>query len=80
MDNSDIENKKISVNTFIFPTFLILIIATVKMMELKTGSNWSNLGVEPKNISGLKGIILSPFIHGSVKHLFNNTIPLFLLV
>ena len=80
MDNSNIENKKISASTFIFPTFLLIIIATVKMLELKTGSNWSHLGIEPKNISGLKGIILSPFIHGSVKHLFNNTLPLFFLL
>jgi membrane associated rhomboid family serine protease len=28
---------------------------------------------------GLKGIIFSPFIHGSLKHLFNNSIPLLLL-
>jgi len=80
MDNYDIENKKISANTFIFPTFLLLIIATVKMIELKTGSNWAHFGVEPKNISGLKGVFLSPFIHGSTKHLFNNTIPLFFLL
>ena len=80
MDNYDIENKKISTNTFIFPTFLILIISMVKMIELKTGSNWAHLGVEPKNISGLKGIFLSPFIHGSVKHLFNNILPLFFLL
>ena len=80
MDNYDIENKKISANTFIFPTFLILIISMVKMMELKTGSNWTDFGVEPKNISGLKGVFLSPFIHGSVKHLFNNVLPLFFLL
>ena len=76
----DIENKKISANTFIFPTFLILIISMVKMIELKTGSNWVHLGVEPKNISGLKGVFLSPFIHGSVNHLFNNVLPLFFLL
>ena len=76
----DIENKKISANTFIFPTFLILIISMVKMIELKTGSNWVHFGVEPKNISGLKGVFFSPFIHGSVKHLFNNVLPLFFLL
>tara|TARA_Y100001968_G_C19410334_1_gene745937 strand:- start:1102 stop:1749 length:648 start_codon:yes stop_codon:yes gene_type:complete len=80
MDNYDIENKKISSSSFIFPTFLLLIIATVKMLELKTGSNWAHFGVEPKNISGLKGIFFSPFIHGSIKHLFNNVIPLFFLL
>jgi membrane associated rhomboid family serine protease len=28
---------------------------------------------------GLKGILFAPFIHGSLKHLFNNSIPLFAL-
>lgn len=50
------------------------------MIELKTGSNWVHFGVEPKNISGLKGVFFSPFIHGSVKHLFNNVLPLFFLL
>ena len=80
MDNYDIENKKISSHTFIFPTLLLLLIALVKSVELKTGSNWSYFGVYPKSIEGLKGIILSPFIHGSIKHLFNNIVPLFFLL
>jgi membrane associated rhomboid family serine protease len=80
MDNYDIENKKISSHTFIFPTLLLLLIALVKSFELKTGSNWSGLGVYPKSIEGLKGIILAPFIHGSIKHLFNNIVPLFFLL
>ena len=80
MDNYDIENKKISAHTFIFPTLLLLLIALVKSFELKTGSNWSYFGVYPKSIEGLKGIILSPFIHGSIKHLFNNIVPLFFLL
>jgi len=28
---------------------------------------------------GLRGILFSPFIHGDIKHLFNNTFPLFVL-
>ena len=78
--NNDIENKKISINIFIFPIILLLIITLIKTVELKTGSNWSYLGVKPQNLEGLKGIVLSPFIHGSTKHLFNNLIPLFFLL
>lgn len=80
MKNTDLENKKISSQTFIFPTFILLLIAIVKTLELKTGSSWGHLGVYPKTIDGLKGIILSPFIHGSIKHLFNNIVPLFFLL
>tara|TARA_B100000902_G_scaffold50561_1_gene57304 strand:- start:293 stop:946 length:654 start_codon:yes stop_codon:yes gene_type:complete len=80
MDNYDLENKKISSNTFLFPTLLVFILLLVKVIEEKTGASFTYLGVEPKNIEGLKGIIFSPFIHGSIKHLINNLIPLFFLL
>ena len=80
MENYDIENKKISANTFVFPICILLIITLVKTIELKTGSSFSFLGVFPKEIKGMPGILLSPFVHGSIKHLFNNIIPLFFLL
>ena len=80
MDNYDIENKKISANTFIFPLLILLSMSLVKSLELKTGSDWGQFGVFPKEIYGLKGVLFSPFIHGSIKHLFNNLIPLFFLL
>jgi len=79
MSNYNIENKKISSNTFIFPTFLLIIICLVKSFEINSGYSLSYMGVFPRDIGGLKGIIFSPFIHGSTKHLFNNLIPLFFL-
>ena len=80
MNHLDIENKKISNSTFIFPTVLVFIIILVKWIEIKTNSDWYYLGVYPQKIQGLKGILLSPFIHGSIKHLFNNIVPLFFLL
>ena len=80
MDNSDIENKKISSNTFVLPIIIALIIAIVEMLEVKTGYNFHFLGVFPKETKGMLGIIFSPFIHGSTKHLFNNIVPLFFLL
>lgn len=37
------------------------------------------LGIYPGKVSSLTGIITSPFIHSGVRHLFNNTLPLFIL-
>ena len=34
----------------------------------------------PRTLKGLKGILFSPFIHSGVKHLFNNSVPLFILL
>lgn len=48
-------------------------------MELQLGANFNEFGVYPRRLSGLRGILFSPFIHGSVEHLYNNTIPLAVL-
>lgn len=37
------------------------------------------LGVYPQTYSGLIGIVTAPLIHGSLEHLFNNTLPWMLL-
>jgi membrane associated rhomboid family serine protease len=34
----------------------------------------------PLNPHGLKGIFLSPFLHGSREHLFGNSVPIFVLI
>jgi membrane associated rhomboid family serine protease len=37
------------------------------------------LGLYPRSLSGLLGIITSPLIHGGYAHLFSNTLPIFVL-
>lgn len=37
-------------------------------------------GVEPREVLGLRGIVFMPFIHGDWKHLFSNSLPLFILM
>lgn len=37
------------------------------------------LGIYPRHLLGLPGIIFSPFLHGSFSHLIFNTLPLFIL-
>lgn len=46
---------------------------------MQLGINLNEYGVYPRRISGLQGVVLSPFIHGSIEHLYNNTIPLAVL-
>ncbi|HEA21596.1 hypothetical protein LCGC14_1589080 [marine sediment metagenome] len=63
----------------IAPLVAILSIWTVFMIEIRFQVNLNEYGIYPHKISGLPGIIFSPFIHGSVEHLYNNTIPLAIL-
>lgn len=44
------------------------------------GDNFSQWGIRPGEVSGLKGIIFSPFIHTSLSHLLSNTLPLLILI
>ncbi len=80
MDNQNLEHKKLSIDTFIIPSIVILILVLIKWIEIKTSTSFSFLGVYPQELKGVPGIIFSPFIHADVAHLFNNVIPLFFLL
>lgn len=64
----------------IAPLLAVLSIWTVYWLELKLGTNFNEYGVYPKTFTGLRGVVLSPFIHGSLEHLYNNTLPLAILI
>ncbi|SDX10905.1 Membrane associated serine protease, rhomboid family [Lutibacter oricola] len=42
--------------------------------------NFNKYGIYPKTITGLRGVLFSPFIHGDTSHLFNNSVPLFVML
>jgi membrane associated rhomboid family serine protease len=44
------------------------------------GGHWlDRFGVIPRSLTGLKGILFAPFLHGSWGHLVANTVPLLIL-
>ncbi len=62
-----------------YPLLFVLLIWIVFWAEVRFGINLNRFGVRPGSVEGLWGIFFSPFIHSDIKHLFNNTIPLFVL-
>ncbi|TDQ30051.1 membrane associated rhomboid family serine protease [Tenacibaculum caenipelagi] len=64
---------------FTIPLLFVFAIWFVYWLEIKFGWNFNKFGVYPRNISGLKGVFCSPFIHSDTNHLFNNSVPLFVL-
>lgn len=62
--------------TVVFLSFLWLFL----FLDITLDLQLYKLGVYPLKIEGLPGILFSPLIHSSVKHLFSNTIPLFVLM
>lgn len=52
----------------------------VYVIDLIIPYDFSYAGIKPRSLSGLKGIVLSPFIHASLIHIISNTLPLFVLL
>lgn len=48
-------------------------------IEFYTGLDLGWLGIQPRTLSGLVGIITAPMIHGNLVHLISNTVPLLFL-
>ena len=75
------ETKKLyfSTGTIIYPLIMVLLMWIVFWAEIRFNWDFTYLGINPRKVSGLPGIILGPFIHGDLKHLFNNSVPLLVL-
>lgn len=65
---------------FFWPSTFIALIVLIKLLEEYFDCRFINYGVLPKSISGLKGVLFSAFIHADWKHLFNNSVPMFVLM
>jgi len=73
------EHFKFSTGVIGFPIAFVMFIWIVFWFEIRFGFDFTNYGVYPKTLKGLRGIIFSPFIHSGITHLYHNTIPLFVL-
>ncbi|MDP2088236.1 MAG: rhomboid family intramembrane serine protease [Flavobacteriaceae bacterium] len=69
-----------STKTLLLPLLLIFTMWFVYWFEITFGYNFNDFGIYPRTLSGLKGILFSPFIHANAQHLFNNSIPLLVLL
>ncbi|MCZ4319471.1 rhomboid family intramembrane serine protease [Aequorivita viscosa] len=77
MNNSNQLN--FSTDVLIYPLLFVMVLWIVYWVETRFNINLNYFGVYPRTVEGLRGVIFSPFIHGSLKHLFNNSVPLFVL-
>ena len=73
------KDKKEFLRVIILPFTFIFLMWLVKLIEIQFDLSFIKFGVFPKQISGLKGIIFSPFIHKDFTHLFNNSYPIIIL-
>jgi UDP-N-acetylmuramate dehydrogenase len=76
----DDNHFKFSTETIAVPLYFVLFLWIVYWIELQFGYNFGKYGMYPRTIKGLTGIFVSPFLHSNLKHLFNNSVPLFVLL
>ena len=65
--------------SFLIAASFAALIWGLKLFEFVFGVDLYHLGVYPRTLNGLLGVVTAPLIHGSWEHLIGNTLPLLLL-
>jgi membrane associated rhomboid family serine protease len=73
------DDFKFSPSVIVVPILMVLTIWLVFWFQVRVYFGVKYYGIEPQTLSGLRGILFSPFLHSNISHLYNNTIPLFVL-
>ena len=61
------------------PAVFVLLLWLLELLDLSFGLNLSRLGVYPRELQGLPGVLAAPLIHGSWHHLISNSFALLVL-
>ncbi|MBW1657628.1 rhomboid family intramembrane serine protease [Flavobacterium quisquiliarum] len=73
-------NLKFSNSVIGLPLFFVLFLWIIYWMQIRFDFDFYQYGIYPRDIVGLRGVLFSPFIHENLEHLYNNSIPLFILL
>lgn len=65
---------------FLVPFLSLLAIWLVYFLNWKYFLQLNEYGIYPRSISGLRGVVFSPFLHGDISHIINNSIALLVLL
>lgn len=75
----EVQEKRKIFFSFFYPSLFVLLLWLIKLLEYHFTLDFSSWGILPRSLSGLKGLIFSPMLHGDFNHLINNSIPLLIL-
>lgn len=76
----DESQLKITKSVFFIPILYVFTIWFIYWVEIYFNFNFNKYGVLPRDLTGLRGVFLTHFIHSDVHHVFNNSVPLFVLL
>ena len=72
-------NGQSYIGSSVVPFRLVFIMWAVFAFEFYTHIDLSFLGIAPRTLFGMVGILVAPLLHGDVVHLLSNTFPLLFL-
>ncbi|NRR91650.1 rhomboid family intramembrane serine protease [Winogradskyella undariae] len=73
------QHFKYSNNIIIYPLVMLFVIWMVFWYQVRIDSSIKAFGIRPQKVEGLIGVFTSPFLHGDINHIYNNSVSLFLL-
>ena len=76
----DVHTFKFSKSFLLVPVVYLVSIWVIYFIEIQFNLNFNKYGVYPRTLEGFRGVFLTHFIHSNTSHLFNNSIPLFVLL
>jgi len=79
MEPNKTSKPKLNISKLLTPLLFPVVLWVVHLLSLLFSEDLSKLGLLPRNLVGLLGILTSPLIHADFSHLISNTIPLIIL-
>ncbi len=78
LDNDQNEKVRLRFSIYTVVSF-VFVLWVVMAIEWSSGIDFSRLGIYPRTLHGIIGIITGPLIHGDIFHLISNSLPFLLL-
>ncbi|MDC1230016.1 rhomboid family intramembrane serine protease, partial [bacterium] len=73
------QHFKYSNSIIVYPLMMVFSVWLVFWYQVRVDYSIKYFGIRPQKIEGLIGVLTSPFLHADIDHLYNNSIPLFVL-
>lgn len=77
------KEEKLEIKKVLFavrlPLLFVLFMLVVKIVEVSFDTSFVTLGVYPRDVRGIFGVLTSPFVHKDWAHLMGNAVPIFAL-
>lgn len=74
------QHFKFSTSVITLPFLSVLLLWIVFWAGIRFQIDLGSYGIYPRTFEGLRGVVFGPFVHGDIEHLYNNSIPLLVLI